>query len=173
MRWKPIALVVLLTAVVVATAIKNFLNQLGDKGPVSTPCTSSAESKRWRTYVCLAKFEPGVFNYRTHEIVIREAWVERTSKELYFLVWFPYRKNIGGYQLCFTLRSGNEVFTSSSFEPPFFVIGKRGNGFATVNLDELFYDTLDELPPTVRVSLLSDWKEERLTNIVVRIDKTH
>ena len=149
-------------------------NGLGDKGFPSSPCLSVGEAKISFTYVCPAFIEPKVIDYKGQKIEFGEAWVEKRSKPEWFLVWIPYRKIVRGYELCFTLKTGDQALDG------WFVIGDRGRSLGTIsskNTTKLFSESLglkdaDEIiPDSLEMSLIDNWKEPRPKNLTITFGK--
>jgi hypothetical protein len=157
--------------VLVATGIKWCFNRAGEQGLYSPPCTSSGRARLAQVYVHSASFSPSIIEFHGKEIQIREAWVERRSKRQHFLVWFPYRKQLDGFALCFSLGDGKEVFQNVS-AAPFWVMGDMNESFTRMNSPSgrpVFYQYLDVLPSDITVSLMTSWKEQRRKGIRVEI----
>ncbi len=164
-------------AFLLLTIFKFFGNGLGDKGIPSSPCGTSGEAKRSFTYVCPALIEPKVIDYKGQRIEFGEAWVEKRSKPSWFLVWIPYRKIVNGYELCFTLKSGDQLFGKTR---PWFVIGDRARGLGVLsfkNTQTLFTESLGEnhadeiIPTSLEMSLIDNWKDPRPKNIKITFGK--
>jgi len=157
--------------VILATPVKWFMNAFEDISPCGSPLYSLQEARQWQVYFYPARVTPAKLTYRGQKIEIKEAWVERRSMRSYFLVWFPYRKDLGGYDLCFTLKKGKEIFHTSPI--PFWVAGDEGHGFAEVSSGEkqVFCETLEQLPSSLKVSLIDSWNQPRPKDIEVTIDK--
>ena len=163
-----------IVALVVATPVKWVSNVFGDKTYYDSPCFSSLEARLWRIYVCRARIAPSKLNYRDQEIEIKEAWIERRSKTCYLLIWFPYKKDMGGYQLCFTLEKGGEIFRS--WPVPFWVSGDADHTFGICSSSSrknnmVIYEHLETLPCSEKVSLIEGLKQPRPKDIEVTIDK--
>jgi hypothetical protein len=162
--------VVLLLA---GTGVKWCYNQAAGGGPISPPCTSSRRSRLARVFAYPAAFHPSIIEFHGHEITVREAWVERRSKIRHLLVWIPYREQLDGYALCFSLSGGKEVFEKvSGSDTPLWVMDDMNQGFTRTNSPSgrtVFYQYMDVLPSDITVSLVSTWKERRRNDIRVQI----
>jgi hypothetical protein len=68
------------------------------------PSYSIRESKERGVYVCPVSVEPCVINWEGHEIVIKEAWLEKASVRPFWQTPTFYVNRItSGYFLCFNL----------------------------------------------------------------------
>jgi hypothetical protein len=168
---KRIAIVCAIIAFLLLTLFKWIGNGLGDKGFPNSPCRTPGEAKRSFAYVCPAFIEPKVIDYKGHSIEFGEAWVEKRTKPSWFLVWIPYRKIMKGYELCFTLKSGDQELVG------WFVIGDRGRGVGLHGFSKgnpvLFAESLGEkdeeevLPASSQMSLIDNWKDPRPKNLTI------
>lgn len=178
---KRIAITCAIIAFLLLTFFKWISNGLVDKGFPSSPCRTAGEAKRSFTYVCPAFIEPKVIDYKGHRIEFGEAWVEKRSKPACFLVWIPYRQIKKGYELCFTLKSGNELFRT--VPSPWFVIGDRGMGIWHIIYTHdpsngvLFWESLGEkpddeiIPKNLEMSLIDNKQDPRSKNITITFGK--
>ena len=162
----------LLILLVLMTAMKAVLNGFADLPPFSQ-CMSMEESKQWGAYVCSAEVIPQRVQYHGHDIVFKECWAERLSRPAFYLVWFPNREIVEGYEVCFTLKTGMEVF--NSYPEPFFVIagtntsfgiGGHGKDFVFCNPSAGSFGS-----QTLRLSLVDGWHKPRPNDIQIRFNK--
>lgn len=161
------------TLLLAATAIKWGFNRMGDEGVWSKPCTSSKRARLAGVYVYSASFHPSIIDFQGRKITIREAWAERRSKIHHFLVWFPYRKSLDGYVLCFSLSGGKEEFEKGNGNTPaFWVMDDLNESFAQMLSPSgrmVFYQYLDVLSSENSVSLMTSWKDQRRNDITVQM----
>jgi hypothetical protein len=116
---------------------------------------SSDQAKQRKTLITKVRMVPNTIKWRTCEITTDDAWLEK-SKD-------------GGCYLCFRIAKGKEVFLPAK-EAPFFVledaragVGEHlGIGLKWIQAVQ-YLDSADLAK--VRLSLINDWKAERLKNI--------
>jgi len=168
---KTILITFSITIFLCATLYKYIGEICSDKPGTDTPCRSSVEAKKERIYVSPAHFVPEKILFKGQTIEINEAWLERHSKWDFILVWYSYRKAMDGYQLCFTLKSGREAFKGVGF--PFFCVEGYRKSFGSLNLGELFYETLPDLPKSLNIQFRTAWdmKNNPPMNMKVIIDR--
>src|SRR5262245_31031664 len=97
------------------------------------------------------------------EVVVKEAWLERSTELVYvyviipFVLEYPHYRKVNGYHLCLNC-SGDGLWA----EPwPFFVVEGKGHGLSQQSPnypDTLFCERLDSLSlmPT-KILLTDDW----------------
>ena len=181
LSMKRILIICGIIAFLLLTFFKIVLNGAAFSGVLYPPFLTAGEAQRSLTYVCPALIEPKEIDYKGQRIEFGEAWVEKRSKPSWFLVWIPYRKIVKGYELCFTIKTGNELFRK--FPSPWFVIGDRGKGVGSIILNPaplngvLFWESIGEkdageiIPPSLEMSLIDNWKDPRPKNIKVTFGK--
>ncbi len=121
--------------VLIATILKLAFNLLVDNGVAwDDPSFSENSAKLKGILVCSVDLAPPSVVWHGTAVSIQEAWVERQVHTSYPFIW-GWRKNPSGKDcLCFTLKSGEQIF--SGVDSPFFRsdsiqygggIGKIGN----------------------------------------------
>ncbi len=149
------------------TFAKAFLNGLSDKQPVSGPCESIAESRSQGVFVSKASISKNPIQWDGQEIEIKEIWFEKSSHVEFLWVWLPFRKDMGSYQACLTLKRGHDIFRSSGRLGWIAEGYEFGGGLCSVNGAELFFVTMKELPSEFYLSLVDGENRERKETIKV------
>jgi hypothetical protein len=150
-----------------ATLVK-FLHNLLNADFSQSYSFSVAEAREKGTLVQELAVDPAELTWHGSRVRFKEAWLERRVIQGHFLVWWPYYRRLGGYDLCFTLdeQSGQAVRHETG---AYFTLGDSGTSFASVTSpgQPTLYDkhVLTSEVPEERASLLASQREAREKNI--------
>jgi hypothetical protein len=108
-----------------------FETGLGEVGG-PFPSHTIEESKRKGTLVSVLQIEPQQIKWHGKILSIKEIWLERRARctstivVIPFFFEFPQYEVVGGYDVCFNLDQGKDLFMK--VDSPFFVQKGRGAG---------------------------------------------
>ena len=128
-KWAFYGLVIGL--LMLATAVKLVHNVLYGDFPQSYSFTV-AEARDKGTLVREMTAQPPELTWRGVRVHFNEVWLARRAIEDHFLVWWPYFRGLGGYDLCFTLDERSDQALRAK-DRAFFVLGEGGRAFGTLS----------------------------------------
>lgn len=156
----------IIIVVVLLTCAKAFMNQFTDGVNDIFPSDSPEESKKRDIFVAAAKFEPAQFSFEGRQLEVATTWVEHESHLRHRMIWIPYREIRPRYRLCFTLRSGYELFL-----PPhgakWTLEGSRTSFSVLGGERHLFFETLDSVPRRSSINLVTAETTRQVATISV------
>lgn len=119
-------------------------------------------SKKENVFVTKLKPNTSKISFNNYDILIDEAWIEKTSKISYQFLFISQKEILDRYRLVLTLK--NKI-SKESIEIPF-VLENRESGFVYTgyNSKEIFYEELSfsEInQDTIKVSLVNSLSDKR------------
>jgi len=158
--------VLLASALTVASIIKNFYNGFYYEGGNDAASSSIEVSRNNKVFIAEAQINTKQINHDGVSVVIDSAWIERKAITMPYYIWFHRTSILPGYFLVMRCKNGMEVLDYGEY---FLQREDKGHGFAahgTAIFDENIDDADYRKGKTI-IFLVKDWKEPRNSSVVV------